>query len=82
MGLTGPRLAAMKKPGILAGLFLVTRRNDASLRALAGHDEWVAEMTVDEDRQERDRLKLPASSWWIPSLTIAIAILAVVAALA
>lgn len=38
-------------------------------------------MTADEDWQERDRLKLPASSWWIPSLTIAIAILAVVAAL-
>ena len=82
MGLTGPLLAAMKKPGILAGLFLVARRNDESLRALAGYEEWVAEMTADEDRQERDRLKLPASSWWIPSLTIAIAILAVVAALA
>lgn len=82
MGLTVPRLAAMKKPGILAGLFLVARRNDDSIQALAGHDEWVAEMTVDDDRQERDRLKLPASSWWIPSLTIAIAILAVVAALA
>ena len=45
MGLTGPRLAAMKKPGILAGLFLVARRNDDSIQALAGHDEWVAEMT-------------------------------------
>jgi hypothetical protein len=39
-------------------------------------------MTVNDNRQERDRLVLPASSWWIPSLTIAIAILAVVAALA
>ncbi|MEX2166659.1 MAG: hypothetical protein WD852_06515 [Methyloceanibacter sp.] len=82
MDLKGPRLAAMKEPGTLSGLFLVALRNDDSIRALAGHDEWVAEMTVDEDRQERDRLKLPASSWWIPSLTIAIAILAVVAALA
>jgi len=36
MGLTGPRLAAMKKPGILAGLFLATRRNDDPIRALAG----------------------------------------------
>lgn len=37
---------------------------------------------LDLSTQEPDRLKLPASSWWIPSLTIFVAVLAVIAALA
>ena len=37
---------------------------------------------LDLNTQEPDPLKLPASSWWIPSLTFFVAVLAVVAALA
>ena len=39
-------------------------------------------MPLEPSTQEPDRLKLPASSWWIPSLTIFVAVLAVVAAFA
>jgi hypothetical protein len=58
------------------------RRNDDSIRALRRHDAWVAEMNTKLKRRERDRLVLPASSWWIPSLTVAVVVLAVVVALA
>jgi len=34
------------------------------------------------NRPEQDRLKLPASSWWIPSLTVFIALAAIVTAFA
>jgi hypothetical protein len=39
-------------------------------------------MPSNRNRPEQDRLKLPASSWWIPSLTFFVALLAVVTAFA
>jgi hypothetical protein len=39
-------------------------------------------MTLQETNLELSELKLPASSWWIPSITVAILALAVVTALA
>jgi hypothetical protein len=39
-------------------------------------------MNSTRSRLEQDHLKLPASSWWIPSLTIFVALLAVVTAFA
>jgi hypothetical protein len=41
------------------------------------------EMRTNNNRRlDRDRLELPVSSWWIPLLTVVVAILAVVVALA
>jgi hypothetical protein len=40
------------------------------------------EMTMQESDLERESWKLPASSWWIPSITLLVALLAVVTALA
>ncbi len=42
----------------------------------------MAEMRTNNNRQDWDRMELPASSWGIPFLTIAIALLAAVVALA
>jgi hypothetical protein len=39
-------------------------------------------MTFQENHLEREKWQLPASSWWIPSITVLIALLAVVTALA
>jgi hypothetical protein len=41
-----------------------------------------AEMTLHDSDIGRERLQLPASSWWIPSITLAVAILALATALA
>jgi hypothetical protein len=41
-----------------------------------------AEMTLHDSDMEREKLKLPASSWWIPSITLLVAALAIVTALA
>jgi hypothetical protein len=35
---------------------------------------------LDQSRQDGERLQLPASSWWIPSLTAAVALLAILTA--
>ncbi len=40
------------------------------------------EMTLQESKLERSEFKLPASSWWIPSITVVIVALALVTALA
>lgn len=39
-------------------------------------------MKPKDNRLEPGRLELPASSWWIPTVTVVIVVLAVVAALA
>jgi hypothetical protein len=39
-------------------------------------------MTSSTTRPDQDKLKLPASSWWIPSLTALAAVLAVLVAFA
>ena len=39
-------------------------------------------MTLNENHVKRDKLKLPASSWWIPSITLLIALLAIATVLA
>jgi len=36
--------------------------------------------TLNQSHQDEDRLRLPASSWWIPSVTAAVALLAILAA--
>jgi hypothetical protein len=38
-------------------------------------------MTLDPKQSDQERLKLPASSWWIPSLTAFTAGLAILVAL-
>jgi hypothetical protein len=41
-----------------------------------------AEMTLHDSEIGREKLRLPASSWWIPSITLLVAALALVTALA
>jgi hypothetical protein len=38
-------------------------------------------MTLNETHVKREKLVLPASSWWVPSITLLIALLAVATAL-
>jgi hypothetical protein len=40
------------------------------------------QMPLNLSHRDLERLKLPASSWWIPSLTAFVVVLAVVTALA
>jgi hypothetical protein len=72
----------LQQPGNTPGSFLCHDGTTTLIRALRDHDEWVAEMNTKLERRERDRLVLPASSWWIPSMTAVGVVLAVLVALA